>query len=467
MEIKVQQKIGKTQAVLYVVTSETKDAPYLKEAQSLGFKAEQGKVFAYPTPSEDVKRVVLVGVDKSLDAEKIRRAFSSATAALQASQITDCTVVAKEKEMEPILESILLSNYDFDKYKSKDNKTKKIESITLIGPASLQKVADRVKTICNGVIFVRELVNENSKNTTTTALADVAKKIASQHKMKLTVLDKEELKKKGLNLILAVGSASLQPPLLAIMEYNGDSGSKKRTALVGKGITFDTGGLNLKPTGYIETMKCDMSGAATVIGIMKVAAELGIKKNLIGVVPLAENMIGPGSYKPGDVFISYSGKSVEIQNTDAEGRLILGDAIAYTVKNYKPDTLINFATLTGAVEVALGDYMTGLFSNNRQLTQSLIKSGERTGELLWELPTHEDYREDIKGTIADIKNIGKSKASAGATEGAMFLKEFVEDTPWAHFDFAATAWLDSKRFYHSRGGTGISVRTIVDWLSNN
>lgn len=267
-----------------------------------------------------------------------------------------------------------------------------------------------------------------------------------------------------MGLLLAVNRGSDKDPVFIISEYRGAPKSKDHTVLVGKGITFDTGGLNLKPTGGIETMRCDMAGAATVLGILKAVSDLKIKVNLTVVVPATENGIDAKSFKPGDVYQSLLGKTVEVGNTDAEGRLILADALTYAVRHLKPSRIIDFATLTGAMEIALGSEVTGFMSNDDALSDSLVRAGSETFERLWRLPLYEEYKEQLKSDVADIKSIGGR--SAGSITAAMFLKEFVDEVPWAHLDIASTAFLSAEKRYHPKNGTGIGLRLMIEYFEN-
>jgi len=249
------------------------------------------------------------------------------------------------------------------------------------------------------------------------------------------------------------------------VRYDRGPKTQKYTALIGKGITFDSGGINLKPSHHIETMRCDMSGAAAVIGILKNALALNIKKNLLFVMPMAENSIDAKSYKPGDIVKSYSGKTVEIANTDAEGRLVLADAIAYTVKNYKPAQIIDLATLTGACIVALGYDYTALVSNNEALSKGLLLAASATDDRAWQLPYYPELKDSVKSDVADIRNLGYPKGAAGTLTAAEFLRQFTKDTPWAHLDIAGTAFIEQRQHsYYSFGATGAGVRLITEYL---
>jgi len=408
-------------------------------------------------------RVLLVGLGKEISAEGIRRSSSVVAAFAKSRELQSVGIVVPQNYLEQAVEGAFLTTYNFDRYKSE--KKKRIASLSFItAEENANAVLRRTELVCNNVFFVRDLVNLNADYIHTNRMVDIAKKVAKESRMKCTVLDQKKLKKLGLNLISAVGKGSQYPPYLVILEYNGSSRSEK-TALVGKGITFDTGGLNLKPTGYMEDMRCDMAGSATVLGIMKTAAELKVRRNIIGVLALAENAISGNCYKPGDVYRAYNGVSVEIGNTDAEGRLVLADALSYTVKNYKPSLIIDFATLTGACLVALGFEAAGMFGTSTE-KQKLKELGEKLHERVWELPIYDEYDEDIESDIADIKNIG-NKSYAGAVMGAMFLKKFVGQTPWIHFDIAGVAWYnDRSRFYKPKYATGNMVRLLSRYLED-
>jgi leucyl aminopeptidase len=268
-------------------------------------------------------------------------------------------------------------------------------------------------------------------------------------------------------LHLGVNKGSRNEPKLIIVKYSGGSKNEPYTAVIGKGITFDTGGLNLKPTGYIETMRTDMSGTAATIGILKNVLALSIKKNIVFAMALAENAIGSGSFKPGDVLRSYNGRTVEIDNTDAEGRLVLADAISYVVRNYKPKTIIDLATLTGACVVALGYDYSGLMSNNDELAKKLLISAQETDDRAWQLPIYPELKDHVKSQIADIKNTGL-KGAAGALSAGEFLRQFIEDAKWAHLDIAGTAFVkEGNRFYFGHGATGAGVRLVTDFLKKN
>ena len=367
-----------------------------------------------------------------------------------------------------IIEGVLIGSYTWDKYKSKpkDDKTIKEKNVTIITD-SKKDYTDTV-TICEGVNLTRNLVNDNADFVTSDYLEKTVKGLIKGHKNVSTeILNEKQLKAKGLHLHLAVNQGSNKEPRLIIVRYQGGKKDEKYTAIVGKGMTFDTGGLNLKPTNHIETMKIDMSGAGAVCGILKNVLKLGVKKNLLFVLGIAENSIGSNAYKPGDVITGYAGKSVEIGNTDAEGRLVLADALSYLVKNYKPAEIIDMATLTGACVVALGFDYSGLFSNNDQLAKNLLECAEQTDDRAWRLPIYAEIKEYIKSPIADLKNTSTIRGG-GASTAAEFLHQFVGDTAWAHLDIAGSAYVEgSGRFYYGHGATGAGVRLLTNYLLQN
>jgi leucyl aminopeptidase len=274
-------------------------------------------------------------------------------------------------------------------------------------------------------------------------------------------MDSEEIERLGMNGLRFVGKGSVQPPRFVVMEYNGAEKGKRPVVIVGKGITFDSGGISLKPREGMEQMKDDMAGAAAVIGTMQAVATLKLPVNLVGLVPAAENMPDGRSYKPGDVVVTMSGKTVEINNTDAEGRMVLCDALHYA-QRYRPKALIDLATLTGACLVALGTQASGIMGNDQGLHEALKRAGQTTGERVWELPLWDEYGEAMKSDIADMKNSGG--AHAGTITAAWFLKQFVGKAKWAHLDIAGTAWEEKGKHYLPKGATGVGVRLLVEYL---
>lgn len=365
-----------------------------------------------------------------------------------------------------ILEGILIGSYSWDKYKISSEKTVKALDKDYTIVAAAKKAYEETILTCQGLTLTRNLINDNADTVDSDFIeTTILGLIRGKKNIALEVLNRKEMKAKGLNLHLAVNQGSLKDPKLIIVKYSGAAKEQGYTALVGKGITFDTGGLNLKPTGHIETMRCDMSGAAAVIGTLKNVLALNLKANIIFAVGVAENCIGSGAYKPGDVFRGYNGKTVEILNTDAEGRLVLADALAYVEKNYKPCRFIDLATLTGACVIALGYDYTGLVSNDDDFAGQLLRIAQDTDDRAWQLPSYLEIKEYVKSEIADLKNVGLPKGAAGTLTAAEFLRNFVNDTPWVHLDIAGTAFVDGKgRQYYSHGATGAGVRLLTAFL---
>ncbi|MCX8167106.1 MAG: leucyl aminopeptidase [Candidatus Micrarchaeota archaeon] len=370
-----------------------------------------------------------------------------------------------------LIEGMMIASYQFN------IKSKAVEPRLEIGLVnvnkSLEKEYEDLKTQFYYVNLTRDLVNGPANIVTIDEFVERIKKEAKNHEhVTLKVLNSDELEKLGLNQILAVGKGSVNKPKLLIMTYNPSQKNKDSQnneydlALVGKGVIFDSGGLSLKPAKSMETMKEDMAGAATVMAITLAISKLRLNKKIIALAPLVENMPSGSATKPGDVIKSYTGKTVEVLNTDAEGRLILGDTIAYAYKNYKFKKLVDFATLTGACIIALGPFAAAILGNDDALIKDLIDCGEKTGERLWQLPTWSDYSELIKSKIADIKNIGIDGLGAGTIVGAVFIKEFVENKNWAHIDFASTAFHEQKIKYYHPGATGFGVRLVIDYVKN-
>jgi leucyl aminopeptidase len=458
-------EIGKELQSITSLPLETKD-----------FAGKEGEVSLLYTISQKESRLVLLGLgeENKVTLEKLRRIYASLAKFCQRGKIQKINlalpIISSLNEAElirGISEGLLLVNYTFEKLKKdsiKDESATLLKKVALIGGSKKGLVeAQKAVKLCDAVNYARDLVNGNADDVTPQALVEEAKNLAKSYShVKVTIFDKKRIEKEKLGLLLAVNRGSTRDPAFIILEYKGNPRSKEHTALIGKGITYDTGGLNLKPTGSMETMKCDMSGAAAVLGTIRAAAELNLKVNITGVIPSTENSIGSKSYKPGDVYVSYSGKTVEIANTDAEGRLVLADALAYTAKNLKPSKIIDLATLTGAVVVCLGDEAIGLMSNHDALAEALIKAGNATFERVWRLPLFEEYKKQIKSDIADIKNSGGRQA--GTITAALFLEAFVENIPWAHLDIAGTAYLMETKRYQPKHGTGVGVRLLIEYL---
>lgn len=372
--------------------------------------------------------------------------------------------------VENFTETAYLAAYDFDKYKSKKEDQKDsgidvIELLTLKGnPELLEKKMAARRAIAEGVLFARNLINEPANVMTPQQLAKSAWELARKKKLTCRILQKAELQKLGMGGILAVNRGSRTPPALIILEHGARHKSKGTVCLVGKGVTFDTGGISIKPAKDMEKMKYDMSGAAAVIAAMGVLADLKVPRHVVALAPAVENMVAEDPQRPGDIIKMYNGKTVEVLNTDAEGRLILGDALAYAEK-YHPKAILDAATLTGMAAYTFADQAIAVMGNDEKLLERVKKAGEETGERAWELPLWEEYGEQIKGHHSDLLNVGGPYG--GTITAAMFLKEFVPDkTPWAHLDIAGVAWCASPRYDCPKGATGAAVRLFVNLLSN-
>lgn len=366
-----------------------------------------------------------------------------------------------------VVDGIKLGLYQWKKYVKKDEKSVDYQDYEIFLVTKHKEWVDEISTICDGVMIARDLANENSDVADSEHLEQTIREICQGHgSCQVKVLNESELQDLGMGLHLAVNRGSHKPPKLIIVEYHGGK-DEPYQALIGKGITFDTGGLNLKPTGSMEDMRMDMCGAAAVIGTLQNAVKLNLKRNVLFVVGCAENSVSSYSYKPGDVYQGYSGMSVEIGNTDAEGRLVLADANSYIARNYKPESIINIATLTGAVVIALGYEYTGLMSSEPALAQSLLKAATITDDRAWELPIYAELKEHVKSDIADIKNIGIKKC-AGSISAGEFLRQFVhcesKDIHWAHLDIAGTAKPDHVHGYFDTNATGAGVRLLTQFL---
>ena len=360
-----------------------------------------------------------------------------------------------------------ITSYDFNEFFS-DTKRKKIElaqialGVSSKDKAAFEKGVKKGDIIAEAVNKARHWVNTPPSHLTPPELAKHAQAIAKKRGLKFTQFGEAEIIKKGMGGLASVGRGSDNDCQLVILEYKTPKKNADTIAFVGKGITFDSGGLSLKPAAHMETMKEDMSGAAAVIATMEAIAQLKPDVNVIGVTQLAENLPSGKASKPGDIVRFYNGKTAEIKNTDAEGRLVLADALAYVAKHYKPDAIIDIATLTGACAYALGPFYSGLMSQHDDLAELIEESGDHSGDQVWRLPLSDDYKAAIKSDVADICNIGNQKYMAGAITAAHFLKYFVGDIPWAHLDIAGTAFNVPDRPYFKTGGTGVGVRLLVD-----
>ena len=426
------------------------------------------KILSYS--NGNIKRTCLYGYSskkeddsiRSLGANIIEYSKSFDNIAIDISSFS----LRNDKQKQAFIEGLVLGTYEFLDYKKKDIPNK-LSRITLIGNAD-KKIVDKAVVIGNGVCYARDLSNHPPNILTPTYIANDAVKIAKSNKnMKSKIIDVSKFESLGLGSFYGVAMGAHEPAKLILIEYNGGNKNDKPIALVGKGLTFDSGGISIKPSAKMDEMKFDMCGSSVVMGVMKAVAELNPKLNIIFAIGSTENMPGGKAQRPGDIVTAYNGKTIEVLNTDAEGRLVLADVLAYVVKNYSPKEILDFATLTGAVLVALGDRASGLMGNNPNLIKKVKKASERSGERVWELPMWKEYSKDIKSKVADIRNLGRPPL-AGTIAGGVFLQEFVDDTPWCHLDIAGTAWGPKEPSYQpSIGATGVGVRLVYEFIEDS
>jgi leucyl aminopeptidase len=449
----------------------------MHQARSLKeFKGADAEDVAFFAPSGvRAAQVMIIGLGKKdkIDGEIFRKACGRAIKKCIQKEVCEAIFmvpfygaldVEPRAILEPMMEGACLGNYQFDRFKKP-----KHPSLLKIGFAVAEDLAqqaslsaNKIRIICEGTILARQWVTTPSNLKRPEPFARSLVRMAEMENLKTEVLDHPALKKKKFGALLAVAAGSDASARLVVLEY--DPGNTSQTlALVGKGVTFDSGGINLKPQGSLEDMKMDMAGAAAVAATVITAARLNLPVRLIGVLPLVENMPSGSATRPGDIVKSFSGKTIEINNTDAEGRLILADALAYVIQTYKPDAVVDLATLTGACVVALGEKIAGVFSTDDRMTETLIASGKKTFERCWEMPLPEDYKDLLKSEYADICNITGSKWG-GAITAALFLSEFTENTRWMHIDIAGPAYVKKETAYCGLGGTGFGVRLLCDWI---
>jgi leucyl aminopeptidase len=371
--------------------------------------------------------------------------------------------------VEAMTEGVTLALYSFDKYKEAKEPAAKIEEVAILinsDSPKFQSVADKACLVVEAVNFARDMANLPPNDCPPAQLASTALSLAQEYGMKARVIDRYELENMGMGGIVAVGKGSNNPPKLIILEYAGNNDPQQKPyLLVGKAVTFDTGGISIKPGEKMDEMKFDKCGGCTVLAVMRAVASMKLAANVVGIVPSVENMPSSTSYRPGDIIRMYNGKTVEVLNTDAEGRMILADALAYGIATYCPKAVIDLATLTGAAIIALGANIAALVGTNKQLTDRLRKLADKTGEKMWELPLYDEFHDQIKSTYADIKNIGGRPG--GAITAAAFLSNFANGAPWVHIDIAGTAWTQDgthEKSYNPKGATGFGVRTLVKLL---
>jgi leucyl aminopeptidase len=439
-------------------------------------KAKQ-TLLLYPRGAVAPRRLQLVGLGQreSVNAEVVRQAAATAVKTARELQVPAVTLgVNGELPLEAdtagqaLAEGIALGAYRYWKYRTSlaNEQTFVVERATVYTSSSraqlLRAGIARGQAVARGVELARDLVNSPGYALTPAALGDEAAALGERSGVAVTVFDKTQLTQQGFGGILAVGKGSANEPRFIVMEYGKAGEGKPTVCLVGKGLTFDSGGLSLKPADAMVTMKSDMAGAAAVFGALQVAAELELPLHVVGLVSSAENMPSATAYRPGDIVTTLSGKTIEVLNTDAEGRIILSDALFYA-QRYQPDTVIELSTLTGAVIVALGPHAIGMMATDQALADTVSRAGEASGERVWQFPLWSEYHEMIKSEVADVKNIG-GRAAGSITAGA-FLAAFAGDYPFVHLDIAGTAYAEKPaRPYDAPGGTGVGVRLIAELL---
>jgi leucyl aminopeptidase len=421
------------------------------------------------------ERVVVVGLGKEseLGAKTYRDAARAATAAVADTGATDAVLYFPELHVQDrdiawkarhAVMAAADALYRFDEMKSKKPETRALKRVALglTVPGHAAEASRGVaegRAIDSGAALARDLGNLPGNICTPAYLADRARALAKEWKLGIEVLEQKEMEKLGMGALLSVAKGSRQPPKLVVLRYEGGAKREQPFVLVGKGITFDTGGISLKPAPEMDEMKFDMSGAGSVLGTVRAVAEMKLKANVIGIVPAAENMPGGAASKPGDIVTSMSGQTIEVLNTDAEGRLILCDALTYA-ERFRPRAVVDIATLTGACVIALGHVATGLFANKDELAQELLDAGEEAWDRAWRMPLWEDYQEQLKSPFADVANIGGRPA--GSVTAACFLARFTKSYDWAHLDIAGTAWRSGK----DKGSTGRPVPLLTQFLMN-
>jgi len=438
-----------------------------KIVKSEGFKGEREKLLKIPV-GDRVKSVYLVGIGKkeTADDEIYRRSSAMVVRQMKKDKYRHGLMIGIEGGKErAVVEGAILGNYKFSKYKTKedDKEGKAIEEIAL---HNSQEDGIRLGRIfAEAQVFTRNLVNEPGNVINPVTLSEIARKLAEEKGLECRIYDEKEIQEMGMLALYSVGKGSSTPPRFIHLIYKPQN-PKRKIVFVGKGLTFDSGGLNIKPGDYMRTMKIDKSGACAVLGIMKAVAELKPDVEIHGLIGAAENMPGGNAYRPDDIIRAKNGKTIEIDNTDAEGRVTLADVLSYA-SELKPDIIIDMATLTGACMVALGEYTAGLFSNDDDLARSLEEASRKTGERVWRLPLDDErLRKKIRSNVADVVNSGGRYG--GAITAAMFLEEFVgEGIKWAHLDIAGPAYSKEDFFYYQKGGTGFGVRLCLEYLINN
>lgn len=450
------------------------------------FEGKSGQTLSMAVSAGNIVRIVLVGLGKKEELDHL--AFETL-----GGKLFDTIDASSAKNIDIIFDGVetlkktstaeasahfalgyRLKSYKFDKYKSDKKKSADKKKITIVTDAATaaKKLHTKIDGVADGVFLARDLVNEPPNTLYPASYAKVIQKELKPLGVEVEILDEKKLKTMGFKSLLSVGQGSIRDSQVVIMRWKGASTKDQKTtfplALVGKGVTFDTGGISLKPGAEMDLMKMDMGGSAAVVGAMKAIATRKAKANVVGIVGLVENMPSDRAYRPGDIIGSLSGKTIEVLNTDAEGRLVLADILTYIQKKYRPDTVIDLATLTGAIMVALGFEYCGAFANDNKLWDQLKSASDNTGEKFWRMPLDEAYRKEMVSEVADLKNLGSLGRYGGACSAAGFLEHFIEKgTKWAHIDIAGTAWWKTNKPTTPKGGTGFPVRALNDLIEKS
>jgi leucyl aminopeptidase len=446
----------------------------LVKAGEIAGKAQEFTLLHRP-PGVAATRVLLAGAGKleKFDPAELRKLAGAAVRYLKSRSIRNIALAleagrATADFAAAAVEGAILGDYEPDRYKTGDDNKKAVESFAVAAPASaagLEDAANRARIVAEAQNFTRDLVNEPANKLTPARVAEAARAMAAEYHLDCEVLDAGQMKTLGMGALLGVAQGSEEPPALIVIRYRpAAAAGKTHLGLVGKGVTFDSGGISIKPADGMEKMKYDMAGGAATIGAMRAIAQLKPSIPVTGFIPCVENMPGGRAQRPGDIVTALSGKTIEVINTDAEGRLILADALVYA-RRQGCTHLVDAATLTGAIVVALGHLNVGLFANDDAMRDRVLRAARSEGERMWPMPLEDDYKEYLKSAFADIANVGGRWG--GAVTAALFLKEFAEDTPWVHLDIAGTAWLDDAKPWLAKGPSGLPVRTLIrlatDW----
>lgn len=451
-----------------------------KAIKTRGFKGDKNEIIAVLSPNGvKYQQIILLGLgkEKTLSELLAMSAGGSIYAGLNSVKAVNASILVENVKDEieiaaNIAYGLVLRSYRFGKYKTKEKKeslpTLKTANLVVAAKSKAEALFNKLQLIADGVFLTRDVVTEPPNLLYPESYAKRIKEELSPLGVKVTILGEKQLEKLGMGALLGVGQGSIRESQVVVMEYDGDNDSEgKPLAFVGKGVTFDTGGISIKPATGMEDMKYDMGGSAAVVGLVKALAGRKAKANVVGIVGLVENMPGHNAQRPSDVVTTMSGQTVEVLNTDAEGRLVLADILTYIQKKHEPELIVDLATLTGAITIALGEEYAGLFSNNDKLSEKLAKAGEKTGEKLWRFPMAEEYDKMLDSPIADMQNISNGRG-AGSITAAQFLKRFIEnDTPWAHLDIAGVAWAKKDKDACPKGATAFGVRLLEKFVADN